>query len=178
MKIVWGTFVLICLGLFVVIHLADPTNLKLKIIPGKPRLHNDIMVPMRVEISNYGPRSVSLVLPGGGSDIGLQSPFTSWEFRTASGDLWTPMPEGRCGNFLNHKVSDFFTILPGQTQQFETGASVLGIKPGNYQVRFFFRNQPPAPGKTPRPSDPKVETLMQNTLRCNLTSNWVSFSVR
>jgi hypothetical protein len=143
---------------------------------------------LRIEatISNSGSTPIRLVCPGDGSEIGWRPPIVKWAFVPADGkSLYTekpPLELGRfCGNINPLKVSEFFTLQPGQKRDISEWISPLvDVPAGRYRVVMHYTNDPThtSLGGVPLgPNEPGVEDLIKQSTGCKLISNEILVTV-
>ena len=138
---------------------------------------------IKLFITNNDSETVTLVMPGDGSESAWRTPVV-WSSTLEAGDLrphsTSPERISRCGNIMSLKWDEVFRLAPGESK--EIGSTVWlrpFQKPGSYRVKFFYVNQPWMiwQGRERRRHHPIAMWRVQNSTECNLSSNEVLFTV-
>ena len=119
-----------------------------------------------VTLANKGSRPVRLVVPGDGSEAGMRTPILTW-IATEGGKPAEPAPAGRCGFTNEMTVQEVFTLAPGASREMKDWVGQPYVKPGTYDLKLRFRNDP----KQVRNASPDVTKLVAATDACDVTSN-------
>ena len=147
--------------------------------PAKP-VHVGDHSSFAVTVSNRGPKSVTLVEPGDGSDCKLRTPVVGWSILPADAKAKRHPKEPppfrgprMCGNINPLKLSEVFTLQPGESRRLGawTGDPDFA-QPGRYRVVFYYQNIPKLPtgGLPLGPHDDGVVGQIRKSTRCRLVS--------
>ena len=136
-------------------------------------------------ITNYGAETVTLVMPGDGSESGWRTPVV-WSSTLQVGDLrpHSNVPDftriSRCGNIMSLKWDEVFNLAPRESKEIGEWIWLRPFeKAGSYRVRFYYVNQPWLiwRGRELRSHNPVAMWRVKNSTETNLCSNEVLFTV-
>jgi hypothetical protein len=127
-----------------------------------------------VTLTNKGRKPARLVVPGDGSEAGMRTPILTW-IATAGGNPAEPAPpSGRCGLTNAIEAKEVFTLAPGASREMNEWLGEPYVKPGTYDVKLRFRNDP----KVVRNASPDVTKLVAATDACDVTSNAIKVTIK
>lgn len=125
-----------------------------------------------VTLTNKGSRPVHLVAPGDGSDAAMRTPILRF-IATSGGKPAEPRPAARCGLTNAMESSEVFTLVPGASREMNDWIGQPYVKPGTYDVKLRFRNDP----SLVRNATPDVGKLVAATDACDVTSNAIKVTL-
>jgi hypothetical protein len=138
-------------------------------------------------IINKGKASVTLVLPGDGSECGWRTPlvgFSSVKIDKGNARHPATVPQeygSRCGNINSLKRDEVFTLAPGQSKDLPDWVGNPRFpEPGTYSVVFYYANDPERKwrGVPLGQHDPEAMKRVQKSYPCLLVSNELKLRVR
>jgi hypothetical protein len=154
-------FLVICLVSFVAVSTSaapapEPKDIKpapgsgglvLRIEVEKTEIESGEALRITATISNQGKQTVSLVVPGDGSDYGWRTPVIGW---SVLADVKAKHPEipalskgPRCGNVNALTSEEVFDLDPKESKEFKGGIFAPQLaEPGTYRIVFYYRNEP------------------------------------
>ena len=92
---------------------------------------------------NDGTKTVTLVDPGDGSNVGWRTPIITWNVATSDGTLVPPPPQGaRCGNVNRIDDSEIFDLAPGERHVLSEWLGGPHAPAGSYVIRLVYENDP------------------------------------
>lgn len=136
-------------------------------------------------ITNYGTETVTLVMPGDGSESGWRTPVV-WSSTLEAGDLrpHSNTPDftriSRCGNMNSLKWDEVFRLAPRESKEIGEWVWLPPFrKPGSYRVKIYYVNQPSLIWRRWElgPHNPIAMWRVKNSTETNLSSNEVLFTV-
>ena len=155
------------------------TNLVLTVVPPAAAIRVGDYPRFAVTISNRGPGSVTLASPGDGSDCDWRTPAVDWSILRADVNE-QKHPEspprgitGRCGNINPLKLSEVFSLKPGQSKRLESWIGHPSFdKAGRYRLVFYYQNIPTleVSGIPLGPHEKGVFDRIRKSTPCRLTS--------
>lgn len=160
-------------------------QLTLDFLTETPILKVDETPTIKLFITNNGNESVTLVMPGDGSESAWRTPVVWWSTLEAA-DLrpHSLSPDftriSRCGNIIPLEWDEVFRLAPGETKEIGSTVRLRAFqKPGSYRVKFNYVNQPWMiwRGWERRAHHPIAMWRVKNSTECKLSSNEVLFTV-
>lgn len=91
---------------------------------------------------NDGTRTVTLVAPGDGNDVGWQTPIITWKVETPDGTPITRPPGTWCGNMNRIADSEIFDLAPGERRVLNEWLGEPHAAAGTYVIRLVYENDP------------------------------------
>jgi hypothetical protein len=161
-------------------------DLTLQIAPIKAVYQEGEQIKLSVTVMNKGPKPVTLVQPGDGSDCAWRTPIIGWSIINAE-DEKTQHPDdlalakggGRCGNRNNLKMTEIFTIKPNEFKQLSEWGSYVNLAPGTYRLVLYYRNDPDYnKWQGLSQDDPEARKEVKKTFACMLKSNEIMLAVK
>lgn len=120
-------------------------------------------------LTNTSKRTLHLVEPGDGSFTARRTPTLDWSAALGDGPA-PPEQVGFCGFTNPMEAAEVFELAPGASKTFEKWLGGPHVKPGTYDVKVRYRNDP----KLLRNASPAVTALVAATDACEVTSNTIS----
>lgn len=137
---------------------------------------------VEVTLRNNDPDSVTLVLPGDGSDVGWRTPLVNWDVRTSDGRHVERQKVFRCGNINPLRAGEVFTLPPGGEKTFRTTVPwyFRYETSRRYKLRLTYENRPRFSwsGMPLGRHDSAAVEAVRNSTRCKLVSNALEVEVR
>lgn len=155
-------------------------------LEGPNKFYLDKPSSYKAEIANCGNETVTLVMPGDGSESGWRTPVIGWSAipvrkKNAKHPTEPPILSIRdCGNINAAQKDEIFTLKPGETRAISGWIHFPQFKnPGKYRVVLFYKNDPTRKilGITLRPHDQEAIQEMARSTPCLLKSNEIVVDV-
>jgi hypothetical protein len=163
--------------------LEESPPLVLHITPEKTTLIPGEKYTLRVSITNRGTESVTLVMPGDGSDAGWRTPVIGRSELSGDRGKHPDAPERdkgrRCGNINALKADEVFTLRPGETKEVRKESFAAPVKTGTFRVVYYYTNDPALKwrGIPLGKHDEEAMAKVRKSFRCALRSNEVRLRV-
>lgn len=137
---------------------------------------------------NESDRTVTLVLPGDGSAVGLRTPMTGWSFLPSGRPVETarkhplkmPLQPTRGFAEINAlRRSEVFALKPSETRSFDVWLNLPALSAGRYRAVYYYVNNPTArlTGDLLGANEPGAEELIAKSTPCELVSNEITVDV-
>jgi carboxypeptidase family protein len=137
---------------------------------------------IEVTLQNTGRDTVTLVLPGDGSDCGRRTPLLEWNVRELGGPALDRMGIGVCGNINPLYANEVFKLAPGAQRKFTTmfPRNFRYQKSHRYQFRLSYENRPAMEwhGLLIGVHDADALRLLRVSTPCKLVSNALELKVK
>lgn len=138
---------------------------KLDAVLARSKLNPTSATPsLELTLTNRGEESVSLVLPGDGSEAGMRTPFLKYTW-LQDGKPVPPRGIGRCGNMNALRAGEVFTLKPGESKVIADWLTAIPPGVGTYQLKVSYTNKPNAPflGLTGKHDEAEMQKLRAST---------------
>jgi hypothetical protein len=130
-------------------------------------------------LTHAGEETVTLVLPGDGSEVGWRTPTMTWQVWTPAGAPVSMSHSGRCGNMNALRPEEIFTLRPGERHDLGDWLGSPHLPPDTYVVQAIYENDPKhAMGRALGRNDDTLVTRIRATTACRVASNAISVRVR
>jgi hypothetical protein len=140
------------------------------------RQHLNTWTAFDIELVNSGDRTVTLVMPGDGSEVAWRTPVLRWSVSPEP----QPTQMARCGNINPLRPDEVFTLAPGERRRLrEWVPPIYGVTAGAYTVRLSYTNDPTLKwrGVELGPHDPEAMQRVRESTPCRAVSNDVEITV-
>lgn len=121
-------------------------------------------------LKNGGPRPVTLIQPGDGSEAGWRTPILTWQVKTLSGTPVAPSRGARCGNMNQLDASEVFPLRPGEQVALDRWLGRPFVPDGRYVVRLVYENDPNRLGRDGSMAAPLVQKAFRTSTPCRVQS--------
>jgi hypothetical protein len=133
----------------------------------------------RGTLTHEGDGTVTLVLPGDGSEVGWRTPIVTWQVWTPAGAPVTLSHSGRCGNINALRPDEIFTLRPGERHDLGDWFGSPDVPPDTYVVRAIYENDPRREmRRTLERNDEALLARIRATTACRVASNAISVRLR
>jgi len=134
----------------------EVTPLQQSVRPGQPPAATAIL-------TNRGERSLTLVMPGDGSERGRRTPFVLWRFEPP-----TQLDIIGCGSITGLEQGEVFVLAPGDSRVLGSVRAAQFLRAGSYKATVAYENNPDAPfhGMPTKPHDEVELARVRASDRC------------
>jgi hypothetical protein len=163
-----------------------PADLILQIAAPMAVYKEGEQIGLCVTIMNKGPKPVTLVQPGDGSDCAWRTPIIGWSIIKVEDEKTRhpddlPLQKGitRCGNRNSLKSTEIFTVKPNEFKQLSDWVSYPHLTPGTYRLVLYYQNDPGHKNwRGLSQDDPEALREVKKTFACLLKSNEIMLTVK
>jgi hypothetical protein len=125
---------------------------------------------------NKGPRPLTLVMPGDGSDVGRRTPIIRWSCEPSAF-----RGQGLCAYINPLRAGEVFTLNVGESRELGEWVRRPSLEPGTYRCRMTYENVPDHPwggaSLTPPHDEDEVRRLRASD-SCSARSNEIEVVIK
>ncbi|MBX3207673.1 MAG: hypothetical protein KF764_21670 [Labilithrix sp.] len=123
-------------------------------------------------LKNDGTKTLRLVVPGDGSEVGWRTPVVTWS-ATVHGAPAAPLEGGRCGMMNRIEANEIITLAPGASRSVKDWVPSPPFATGTYDLKLTYRNDPGLESRKGGGESEAVKRLLAGSSSCEVTSNTV-----